>query len=713
MHNSANRAVAFLLSAACFVPLAVTAAGVEVLFDRHDRSRTLFPSDQFTVFDGSQNTRRRVNLAAPDCTPPKSIVPCWDIDVLNTLDGFNIQPRLSIPFSGPIDVWTVNSDSVFLVSLGSTRGWGSFGDKLGINQIVWDPATNTLHAESDELLEQHTRYALVVTNRVRDANGNPVQARNKHRHHDDDDDENEILDRSARKHGARIVGVSIFTTQSITSTLEKIHAQINASTPAPASVNLGPGGERTVFPLGSLTSAVFNRQNSVAGPLSSNPMPTPALGAIPGVVGRLAFGKYLSPNYHVAGEFIPSIGTKTGVPVPQSMNTVYFNLVLPAGPLPPAGWPVAIFGHGFGDNRNNSPFAVAASMAAAGIATIAINVVGHGGGPLGTITVNRSDGPSITFPAGGRGIDQNGDGAIASTEGSSAGVPRLLVGSADALRQTVVDLMQLVRQIQAGIDVDGDALADLDAGRIYYFGQSFGGMYGTIFLGVERDVRVGAPNVPGGPVADIIRLSPVFRGLFNAAAAARGLSHLGPQFNENLPLRDQPALINSVAGAMVLQEFTEQLEWGSQVGNPVAYAPYLRKSPLRGNPVKSVIYQIAKGDQTVPNPTSTAIIRAGDLQDRTTYYRNDLAFAVSPASPANPGGAPRNPHTFLTNIANVGVAAAVAFKAQTQIATFFASHGALTIDPDSAPPALPPELFPPLFETPIIPPLPEGLNFLP
>jgi hypothetical protein len=98
---------------------------------------------------------------------------CADLDVINTLDGFNLQPRLSIPFSGPIDVATVSSETVFLVRLGDALG-GSGGETVGINQIVWDPATNTLHAESDELLDQHTRYLLVVTTGVLDAGGEPI-----------------------------------------------------------------------------------------------------------------------------------------------------------------------------------------------------------------------------------------------------------------------------------------------------------------------------------------------------------------------------------------------------------------------------------------------------------------------------------------------------------------------------------------------------------
>ena len=72
---------------------------------------------------------------------------------------------------------TVTSETVFLVNLGSTRRKGhSRGQVVGINQIVWDPETHTLHVESDELLAQHTRYALVVTNGLRDLGGDPVEA---------------------------------------------------------------------------------------------------------------------------------------------------------------------------------------------------------------------------------------------------------------------------------------------------------------------------------------------------------------------------------------------------------------------------------------------------------------------------------------------------------------------------------------------------------
>src|SRR4051795_10494096 len=133
-----------------------------------------FPSDRFTVAESSQLTGRRVDLPLPDrVTRPSDYN---DISVINTLDGFNLQPRLSVGFSGPIDVTTVNSTTVFLVKLGDTTSPEDRGGQIvGINQTVWDVATNTLHVESDELLDQPPRSALIVPRGERDVDGEPIQ----------------------------------------------------------------------------------------------------------------------------------------------------------------------------------------------------------------------------------------------------------------------------------------------------------------------------------------------------------------------------------------------------------------------------------------------------------------------------------------------------------------------------------------------------------
>ena len=652
-----------------------------------------FPTNLYTVPDASEITGLRVDLPTPDCTTRPS--DCADVAVLNTLDGFNVQPRISIPFSGPIDPSTVSSSTVFLVGPGD--------HVVGINQAVWEPATNTFHAESDEQLAQDATYLLVVTNGIHAADGTPIKATFRH-----DLNYGQTKDRATKAYrkalldalpmalagGAGpddIADASLFTTQSITAVSRKIRAQIQASNPAPATFLLGPGGTRTVFP--AFTPISWSRQVGTST-FSPTTLPTAALFLFPGSVASVAFGSFASPDYETAAKVIPPYGTATGTPTPQGTNQVQFTLFVPGGVKPAAGWPVAIFGHGFTDSKNGAPWVVASSLGHAGIATIAINVVGHGFGAAGTYTATTPTGP-VTFPAGGRGIDQNGNGTIDSTEGVSAIGAQALVGNRDGLRQTVVDIMQLVREIQVGVDVDGDGPADLDSSRIYYAGQSFGGIYGVPLLGLEPDVRAGVANVPGGPIIEIARLSPSFRPLVGIALITRtpSLYNVLPpdatltNFNENMPLRNLPILADTVPGASAIQELIDRTEWAQQAANPAAYAPYL---------TRPVIIQFARGDKTVPNPTASAILRACGCAARATLFRNDLAYA------ANPAAVPKNPHAFLTNI-GVPLVALYAVEAQTQLATFLASDGATTIDPDGPGP---------FFETPTSM-VPEDLAFIP
>src|SRR5262249_17890308 len=161
----------------------------------------------------------------------------------------------------------------------------------------------------------------------------------------------------------------------------------------------------------------------------------------------------------------------TGTPAVRGMNEVYFTVYLPSGPRPQGGWPVAIFGHGAGAlARHGQLPLVAATMARHGIATIGINAVGYGFGPLSTLTVNRTAGESVNFLAGGRSFDQNHDHIIDFNEGERTLAPRAILFDTDARRQDTADMMQLVRVIQVGIDVHGDGSRGLDPSRIYYVG---------------------------------------------------------------------------------------------------------------------------------------------------------------------------------------------------------------------------------------------------
>jgi hypothetical protein len=147
--------------------------------------------------------------------------------------------------------------------------------------------------------------------------------------------------------------------------------------------------------------------------------------------------------------------------------------------------------------------------------------------------------PPRTGPS--RGFDQDGNGTIDSTEGVDAAsvAPFLLTGNRDGLRQTVIDLMQLVRVIQTN-------------------------------------------------------------------------------FVENVPLHGQPVLVDVVPGADAIQHNLDRAIWAQTLADPVAYARHIRADPLTRVDPKAIVVQFAKGDQTVPNPTTSALIRAGGLEDRAT-----------------------------------------------------------------------------------------------
>ncbi len=432
-------------------------------------------------------------------------------------------------------------------------------------------------------------------------------------------------------------------------------------------------------------------------------------------------------QYLTEGVFIPPVGTRTGTPAIQGWNEIYFNLLLPSGSPPPGGWPVAIVGHGNTADKNEFSLRLAASNAAHGIATIAINRVGNGFGSLGTLTVRETTGGSLTFPGGGRGRDANGDGVIGAAEGHEALPPRQIIRDRDAQRQTAADLMQLVRVIEVGVDVEGEGAHDLDPSRIYFFGTSAGGYYGTPFFAIEPSVRVGALNVTGGSVTEQRRLAPAMgRPALGRSLAARvppllnapgvteveGVAAGAPRFNENKPLRNgvpltvrladgtvqviRAPVVNTAPGAMAIQEVVENSEWATLSGDPLAYAPHLRKAPLPGVPAKSVLIALARGDQTVPNPGTTALLRAGNLADYTSLYRHDLAYGERPTLL-------KNPHAYYPSAVDNPTWRDISLGAQSQTAVFFASNGVTIIHPGPAR----------FFDVPLQGPLPEDLNYIP
>ena len=369
-------------------------------------------------------------------------------------------------------------------------------------------------------------------------------------------------------------------------------------------------------------------------------------------------------------QLIPTGPTGQPPPAANSTTDIFFHVALPAAAPPEQGYPVAIVAHGLGDSRLGGPVLIANGLAAEGFATLAISAVGHGGGPNSVVRLTQTVGGIVELPLGGRSIDRNGDGTIEGREGCIVFDPAP-AGIRDCLRQTVVDLMQLVRLIQSGLDIDGTGGIPLDAGRIYFAGQSLGAVTGSLLHAIEPDIRAAVLNVGGGSVVDIARHSEELGDIAIDFLANREPALLNDNgaFNDDYPIRNQPPRVISVPGALEIQTVFERGEWAQMPGDPLAFATHLSRSPLPGVPTKPTLFQIALGDTTVPNPENSALVRAAGARLTTQVYRHDLARAAVPQLR-------ENPHPFIVDFEGLlGVGGEVARAAQAQIAGYFTSDG--------------------------------------
>jgi hypothetical protein len=570
---------------------------------------SVFPSDSLTVADPGQVTGRRVALPLEGCGQPIS---CGLTQQLNQLDGFDLDPRIAIRFSAPVaDPAQV---AARITVQAEDAEW-----RTGVDRIVWDPETDTLYAHPAEQLAPATTYRLRVQ-------GGPAN-------------------RSIQ---------DTFTTLSATDGLLDLRQQIDSGQAFKAT-DTTPGLQvEGVFPArGTSVSLVQDTSTTGADTTATVPVPQAATG------GTLVFGSFEAPSWLRPDVTIEQTPTRDAGPEPVEAVRLPFVAVLPEGTAPAGGWPTAVFGHGF-TRTAADVFLAAIVNAQSGIATIATDVVGHGFGPDSAWQVTPLGGATTTIPAYGRGVDQNGDGTVDSTEGSSATGAAAAQSSRDALRQTSADVMTLVRSV-GGTDVDGDGTADLSGQGVTYFGQSFGGIYGTMVTGADPTIARSVLDVAGGPITEITRLGG-FRPLLTEALRAAGLLNSDDPtrnwFQEQMPLRGEGPVTVTVPGAVAIQDYLARSTWLSRPGSPETFSPLI--APERA------VFQVAFGDQTVPNPTSYTVIDAGDLWSRTSLYRNDRTPQEA-----------TNPHGFLLNPVQFPLGA---LPGQAQVAAFL-GRGEV-VDPD-------------------------------
>ena len=582
----------------------------------------LFPSDALTVRDPAQITGKRVDLPLPDCAARPS--DCHDIRLLNQLDGFDVDPRIEVRFGKEIEVGQVSRENLYVEK---------DGKRIGLNRLVWSPARRALYGQPEQQLEEAATYKLVV--------GDAFTGQ-----------------------GAS----TTFTTMSATDALQRMRAQLDDGSSYDAA-GIPPMARGITFDgaFAAPTVLSMERQNDVGG---GKTQAEAIVNTAVDNAGTYAFGSFEAPSYLDADRTIPQFPTRSVPPV-RGKERIGVALILPAGQKPEGGWPVAI--HGPGVTRSKYDVFLAADYnARKGFATIAIDPVGHAYGPAGKLVLQTATGPAEVPMHGRAKADVEGDGIDSEElQAPLSPHPKAAIAFRDGLRQTALDNMALVRAIQRGVDVDGDGAHDLAKDKIVYYAVSLGGIYGTMFMAAEPKVLVGASSVPGGPILEIARLAPGFR-----AQVARELKHRRPPllnggwegFTESTPLYGAPPEVKPARGALAIQDLGARTNWINRSGSPETYAPLLRLRPAPGVPAKKVIYQFAFGDETVPNPTSATLVRAGGLQDVTSFYRNDR----TPTAGQNPHGYLLDPRITGRNFA------------QMMFSDFYTSYGEQISDPDGA-----------------------------
>ncbi|HSD90683.1 MAG TPA: hypothetical protein VLB44_24330, partial [Kofleriaceae bacterium] len=443
---------------------------------------------------------------------------------LSEMDGFALSGSQLFEFTAPLNAATISESTVQLYNISGASP-------------VLEPATVELLVDKTHLvvtpksgrLPEQTRYALVLANGIQDAQGQapvlmpighflrsqaPLLVDGKSQIHAiDDHDALKVETTRAELTAAldaigrdKVLAAWPFTTMSMAgklADLRKLPTTL-AIDPDPASVvKQTPGQALAEFPFG--IGSVLNVSAVYSGTIKT--------------------ANYLDPvtrQWRADGGHVEE-DVRFTMTMPKSSSN---------GPVP-----VVIFGHGLITERR-FVLAVGDALAAKGYAAISIDFPYHGsrtycakGGPISV--VDPLDGSLASLDpcsAGstcndlGKCVDAQGNGNHLATFGVidmpvASGAVFLeidhIANTKDHFQQALVDLGALDRSLRLGNWQAAIGRA-VDTSKIYYSGQSLGGIMGAVFLGTDPDIKRAVLNVPGANLVPMFDNSTFFSAQLDA-----------------------------------------------------------------------------------------------------------------------------------------------------------------------------------------------------
>lgn len=415
----------------------------------------------------------------------------------------------------------------------------------------YERETRTLIARPLYPMREATTYAVVLTNRLTDASGHPVRSPFPNINHTAQTGQLAQLSKCLSTQNLSLSDVAFtwaFSTQSTTADYKAVRdglygkgpmAWLSKEFPAElATLEEGRhptnGSKNTKIVPGDQFLQLGTQLFQVYGG-SQTDGTKQAFADWLKFVDFYAAGSIISPQFFPRtdrfGQMLPlydqtfSLDPVRGDAFTRPEKVPMF-IAAPKGRTGPA--PVVIFVHGHGGSQLDS-LLLMGPMARAGLATIGIDSVSHG---IGLDETDRLLVSELVKPYGidplanqltssGRAIDWDHDGVVDSGADFFTGY---VVHTRDELKQTAMDIMQMVRVLRsfdgqrrwafdvnrdgendlAG-DFDGDGVVDIGGPNvpIHLAGASLGGIMSSLVGGVEPEFDAILPILPGGYLSEI------------------------------------------------------------------------------------------------------------------------------------------------------------------------------------------------------------------